>query len=106
VIPETLEIISRNTPNWMADALCGNGDYDPEDWFPKAGEEYSAKVLRAKGVCKICPVKNQCLKWAYETRDTWGVLGGMTAKQRNRVINRIMRKRNEWKAQRDRTVRL
>ncbi len=98
MISETLEIISASTPGWMADALCGNGDYDPEDWFPGEGEEYAARVVRAVKVCRICPVENKCLRLAYETRDGWAVMGGTTARQRARVISRIRRKRNGWKA--------
>ncbi len=101
-VTDTLKIIA--SPDWMADGLCGNGDYDPDDWYPEPGDDYGTKVERAQRVCRICPVIAKCLRWAYEEDDTWAVLGGMTAKQRSRVKNRITRKRNEWKAQRNRSV--
>ena len=109
MIIDTLDIIAVDSPSWMMDALCANGDYDPDDWYPECGESgYSEKAARAIKVCKACPVMSKCLRWAYEKNDTWAVLGGMTAKQRSRVRTRIMRKRDEWrrKLQGDRAVRV
>lgn len=94
MITDTLEIITLKSPSWMADALCGNGDFNPEWWFPGPGD--TDKAEKATRICRGCPVRNLCLRWAYEMGDAWGILGGMTAKQRSRVRNRILRKKNSW----------
>jgi WhiB family redox-sensing transcriptional regulator len=93
-IHETLEIIKVDSPPWMEDSLCGKEDHDPDDWYsdPEDIEGNTERARRAIAVCKQCPVKHDCLVWAYETGDTWAILGALTANQRRRVSNRVERK--------------
>jgi WhiB family redox-sensing transcriptional regulator len=37
---------------------------------------------RAKAVCKTCPVRNDCLEFALETGEAFGVWGGLNADER------------------------
>ena len=33
---------------------------------------------QAKRICEDCPIKSDCLKWALEHREAWGVWGGLS----------------------------
>jgi WhiB family transcriptional regulator, redox-sensing transcriptional regulator len=45
---------------------------DPELFFA----ESPADVELAKGLCRECPVRSECLAGALERREPWGVWGG------------------------------
>lgn len=62
-------------PAFMARGLCGQ--VDPEVFFPEPGQS----SLYAKRVCAVCPVRRQCLSWAVETGQQWGIWGGMSARE-------------------------
>lgn len=63
-----------NSLEWQRNALCAR----PEnrhylDWFfSKSFEE----KYQAKNLCFSCPVRAQCLQWALEHKQIWGVWGG------------------------------
>jgi len=59
-----------------------------ETFFPKRGENKT--VNRAKAVCSICPVQEECLNYALENGDVHGVWGGKSERQR-RAIRRNIR---------------
>jgi WhiB family redox-sensing transcriptional regulator len=42
----------------------------------------------AKAICATCPVHEQCLEYALETRPADGVFGGLTVTERHRLIRR------------------
>jgi WhiB family redox-sensing transcriptional regulator len=46
--------------------------HDADLWFAVS----PADVERAKGLCRSCPVRDQCLTGALERREPWGVWGG------------------------------
>ena len=63
-------------PEWRRDAAClGAG---PNAFYPERGED----VLAAKAVCAECPVKQDCLDYALETRQLFGIWGGLSERQR------------------------
>jgi len=33
---------------------------------------------QASDICATCPIKSDCLKWALEYREAWGVWGGLS----------------------------
>lgn len=76
-------------PAWQADAACA--DEDPELFF--AGDEDS--IARAKRVCAVCPVRNECLETALAVNEMHGVWGGMDEHERRRLIRRRRRERRE-----------
>jgi WhiB family redox-sensing transcriptional regulator len=90
------EILAIRSPSWMRRALCATGGHDPEMWFPEP-QDSPLKAARALWVCRRCPVRGQCLRHAMETEESgssWGIRGGMTARERARKRNKL-RKRND-----------
>ena len=64
---------------WSSDARCDSAD--PELFFPRDGTDNTL----AKSICQTCPVRRQCLDYALETRQKYGIWGGMTEAQRRRL---------------------
>ena len=64
---------------WQADALCSQTD--PEAFFPDKG----GSTKQAKKVCAACPVREQCLQYAIDNSERYGVWGGLSEKERRRV---------------------
>lgn len=65
---------------WMDDALCAQTD--PEAFFPEKGGSTRA----AKAVCAACPVRQQCLDYALAHRETSGIWGGLSARERRDLL--------------------
>ena len=70
-------------PEWIADAPCSQAD--PELFFPEAHES-RANVALAKRVCASCPVRQECLEWALDSGEKFGIYGGLTSTQRRKVL--------------------
>lgn len=77
-LQSTFEAV-RKAKDWLGDANCRNMDTDM--FFPEKGEHMS---VFAQEVCDTCPVQKQCFWYANETYSTEGLLGGMTARSRQR----------------------
>lgn len=60
--------------NWQENGTCASPkNRHAADWFfSKNFEEKYA----AKNMCFTCPVRAQCLQWALEHRQIWGIWGG------------------------------
>jgi WhiB family redox-sensing transcriptional regulator len=67
---------------WAAYASCR--DADPEWFFPGPEGDHRAAVK----VCSGCPVQEECLAWALETRMRYGIWGGLTERERRRLLRR------------------
>lgn len=64
--------------DWRQSGVCIG--MDPDDFFPVApGAPGEAEALRA---CAACPVREQCLAWALEVGESFGILGGLTEDER------------------------
>lgn len=70
---------------WRDAAACR--DEDPETFFPEgqAGRTIMNQVDDAKAVCRQCPVRRECLCFAVDTGQDFGVWGGLTADERRAV---------------------
>jgi WhiB family transcriptional regulator, redox-sensing transcriptional regulator len=64
---------------WRLDALCA--ETDPEAFFPEKG----GSTRDAKRVCTGCPVRAQCLEFALENDERFGIWGGLSERERRRV---------------------
>jgi WhiB family redox-sensing transcriptional regulator len=64
---------------WQVGARCLQ--VDPEIFFPERGG--SSKAARA--VCRECPVKTECLRYALANREQFGIWGGTSERERRRL---------------------
>ena len=69
-----------DVPEWYADALCSQTD--PEAFFPDPG----GSVRSAKVVCAGCDVREQCLQYALDHREIWGIWGGTSERERRGMV--------------------
>jgi WhiB family redox-sensing transcriptional regulator len=67
---------------WQQRALCA--ETDPELFHPEKG----GSTRDAKRVCNACEVRAECLDWALEKDEKFGVLGGMSERERRREAKR------------------
>lgn len=82
--------LSLNRPMWHDEARCRSDSFDPDDFFlegkyPNGSVRYRDARDRAKSICAMCPVRQECLEWALEADVRSGIWGGMTANERRRL---------------------
>lgn len=76
-----IELVLPAQPEWVRDALCAQTD--PDLFFPDKG----GTTKPAKQICARCPVAEQCLADALERHDRYGIWGGLSERDRRRIIN-------------------
>ena len=54
---------------------------DPDLFFPERG----ASTREAKEVCRGCEVRIDCLEYALQNGEKFGIWGGMRARERRRI---------------------
>jgi len=64
---------------WVDDALCAQTD--PEIFFPEQG----GSSADAKRVCERCPVRAECLQFAIDTQERFGIWGGVSERARRKL---------------------
>jgi WhiB family redox-sensing transcriptional regulator len=64
---------------WQERANCLG--VDPDLFFPERG----ASTREAKGVCRGCEVKDECLEYALAHGEKFGIWGGLSERERRRV---------------------
>jgi WhiB family redox-sensing transcriptional regulator len=69
---------------WQERALCAQTD--PEAFFPEKG----GSTREAKRVCMSCEVRVQCLDYALENDERFGIWGGLSERERRRVKKRAV----------------
>jgi len=67
---------------WVVFAACR--DADPDTFFPSS--KYAER--EALALCRICPVQRECLDYAYEAKEVFGIWGGLSEKQRRTAFRR------------------
>ncbi|WP_055600272.1 WhiB family transcriptional regulator [Streptomyces aureus] len=78
--------------SWRASAACQN--VDPDLFFPVGtGAPALVQAEEAKEICRGCPVREACLRWAMDdSRQVTGVWGGLDDDER-RCLRRRLRNR-------------
>ena len=74
-----LEVIS-----WQERALCAQTD--PEAFFPEKG----GSTRDAKRVCLSCDVRVECLEYALENDERFGIWGGLSERERRRLCRKAV----------------
>lgn len=68
---------------WQERGLCTQTD--PEAFFPEKG----GSTREAKKVCLSCEVRPDCLEYALESDESFGVWGGLSVPERRRLKRQI-----------------
>ena len=74
-----MSLFPEYIPKWTRDAVCAS--VDPALWFPEMG----GTAREAKKICATCPVRVQCLEFALERPERFGIFGGMTERERRKL---------------------
>ncbi|MAY48827.1 MAG: transcription factor WhiB [Microbacterium sp.] len=69
---------------WMDDALCR--EVDPDMFFTPPGD--SSGAAAAKAVCRLCEVSADCLRYAVEHDERFGIWAATTPRDRARIRGR------------------
>lgn len=64
---------------WAKDALCAQTD--PEAFFPEKG----GTTAPGKSLCRRCPVRAECLDYALEHDERFGIWGGLSERERRQL---------------------
>jgi WhiB family redox-sensing transcriptional regulator len=67
------------TRHWMSDAACRNTDLDA--FYPEPASNASV-YADGQRICRGCPVQNDCLTYALDNDERYGLWGGLTPAQR------------------------
>lgn len=74
--------------DWIHDAACR--DRNPEDWWPVSDDKPSPEAV---ALCRqVCPVQEECLRWAIENDETTGLWGGYTPAERAAIASEMGRR--------------
>jgi WhiB family transcriptional regulator, redox-sensing transcriptional regulator len=69
-----------NDEPWIDQALCAQTD--PEAFFPEKG---GSGTRNARKVCLGCDVRGECLEYALEHDERFGVWGGLSERERRKL---------------------
>lgn len=69
--------------SWRQRGACRG--LDPNTFYPDEEDEVEASAA-AKVICGVCPVQESCLEFALSSRESQGIWGGATARERRRII--------------------
>ncbi|MPZ54154.1 MAG: WhiB family transcriptional regulator [Acidimicrobiia bacterium] len=77
-----------DTESWQLRALCrGNHAhlfFPPSTFEPK--ESRLRREARAKAICNVCPVQQECAAYAMETKELFGIWGGYSESERKELV--------------------
>lgn len=68
-----------NALAWQSDALCAQTD--PEAFFPEKG----GSTRDAKKICASCEVRAECLEYALQNDERFGIWGGLSERERRKL---------------------
>lgn len=71
-------------PEWQERALCAQTD--PEAFFPEKG----GSTREAKRICSSCEVRAECLEYALDNQERFGIWGGLSERERRRLNRRAI----------------
>jgi WhiB family transcriptional regulator, redox-sensing transcriptional regulator len=70
--------------DWTERAVCAQTD--PEAFFPEKG----GSTREAKQVCKGCEVSDECLDYALDHDERFGIWGGLSERERRKLKRRTV----------------
>lgn len=75
----------NNDMSWQKDGVCARPENKGKETFffsSKTDEKY-----QAKNMCFSCPVRRDCVKFALETKQIWGIWGGKDEGEIRRTLS-------------------
>ena len=78
-VERLLQLLSDEERSWQDQANCMG--VDPDLFFPERG----ASTKEAKGVCRGCVVREDCLEYALANGEKFGIWGGLSERERRRI---------------------
>lgn len=83
------ETLSRDTPTVIrhGDRACADVP-DPSVFYP-VKESWHRDTMVALAICGRCPHQFECLRWALETEQAYGIWGGVEEKDRRSMITKL-----------------
>ena len=79
-----LDVDDAEELGWQERALCAQTD--PEAFFPEKG----GSTREAKRVCLTCDVRSECLEYALEHDERFGIWGGLSERERRKLKKRAV----------------
>jgi WhiB family transcriptional regulator, redox-sensing transcriptional regulator len=74
--------VEAEPPSWQRYANCLG--VDPDLFFPERG----GSTREAKEVCRGCVVRTECLQYALDNAEKFGIWGGLSERERRRLRRR------------------
>lgn len=76
--------VDDGASSWQERALCAQTD--PEAFFPEKG----GSTREAKKICLSCEVRVECLEYALERDERFGIWGGLSERERRKLKRRAV----------------
>lgn len=73
-------------PLFDGDPACA--EIGGDEWFPEPGGEGLMVSRQARAVCNSCEVQAECLQWALDYAEPYGIWGGLTEIERRKISGR------------------
>ena len=83
----TKQVSGPTGQNWRLIGLCKGSS--TVVFYPPSDDDSLAE--EAKTICSMCTVRKPCLEFALTTREKHGVWGGLTDRERRRVLRQRRR---------------
>jgi WhiB family redox-sensing transcriptional regulator len=83
----TREATGPSGQKWRSIGLCKGSD--TLTFYPPSEDDSLAE--EAKTICSMCAVRKPCLEFALTNREKHGVWGGLTERERRRVLRQRRR---------------
>jgi WhiB family transcriptional regulator, redox-sensing transcriptional regulator len=74
--------LGEEEQEWQERALCAQTD--PEAFFPEKG----GSTREAKRICAGCEVRAECLEYALQHDERFGIWGGLSERERRKLKRR------------------
>ena len=86
---DAVELLASGTvDDWRELGECRGADLSL--FYPDDEDDLGAE-LAAKAICSTCAVRERCLEQALDTRERVGVWGGLSPRERRRILRRRRR---------------
>lgn len=77
------EMFINMSESWRQDSMCSKTK--SIDWFSEDKEQ----IQMAKEACRKCTVADKCLEFAVRNKERFGIWGGFTTRERNKLVRSV-----------------